>query len=61
MHVVASGTARLRHGSALSLRRRMMPASSLVGVIVSHLIVLFDFIEEMHEKGEPLIQECQFF
>jgi hypothetical protein len=39
----------------------MMPASSLVGVIVSHLIVLFDFIEEMHEKGESLIQECQFF
>jgi len=24
------------------------------GVIVSHVIVLFDFIEEMHEKGEPL-------
>jgi multidrug efflux pump subunit AcrB len=29
---------------------------SLVGVIVSHIIVLFDFIEEMHEKGEPLEQ-----
>jgi multidrug efflux pump subunit AcrB len=27
---------------------------SLVGVIVSHVIVLFDFIEEMHAKGEPL-------
>ncbi|HQG34157.1 MAG TPA: efflux RND transporter permease subunit [Syntrophales bacterium] len=27
---------------------------SLVGVIVSHIIVLFDFIEEMREKGEPL-------
>jgi multidrug efflux pump subunit AcrB len=26
---------------------------SLVGVIVSHIIVLFDFIEEMHAKGEP--------
>jgi multidrug efflux pump subunit AcrB len=25
-----------------------------VGVIVSHVIVLFDFIEMMHEKGEPL-------
>jgi multidrug efflux pump subunit AcrB len=25
-------------------------------VIVSHVIVLFDFIEEMHEKGEPLEQ-----
>jgi multidrug efflux pump subunit AcrB len=28
--------------------------ASLVGVIVSHVIMLFDFIEEMHEKGEPL-------
>jgi len=28
--------------------------ASLVGVIVSHVIVLFDFIEVMHEKGEPL-------
>lgn len=28
---------------------------SLVGVIISHVIVLFDFIEEMHEQGEPLI------
>ena len=28
--------------------------TSLIGVIVSHVIVLFDFIEEMHEKGEPL-------
>ena len=27
---------------------------SLIGVIVSHIIVLFDFIEEMHEQGEPL-------
>jgi len=27
---------------------------SLVGVIISHVIVLFDFIEEMHAKGEPL-------
>jgi multidrug efflux pump subunit AcrB len=25
---------------------------SLVGVIVSHVIVLFDFIEEAHERGE---------
>jgi multidrug efflux pump subunit AcrB len=30
--------------------------ASLVGVIVSHVIVLFDFIEEMHEKGEPFKQ-----
>ncbi len=28
--------------------------ASLIGVIVSHVIVLFDFIEEMHHKGEPL-------
>jgi len=28
--------------------------ASLIGVIVSHVIVLFDFIEDMHEKGEPL-------
>jgi multidrug efflux pump subunit AcrB len=27
---------------------------SLVGVIVSHIIVLFDFIEEMREQGKPL-------
>ncbi|MFB3922968.1 MAG: efflux RND transporter permease subunit [Terriglobia bacterium] len=30
--------------------------ASLVGVIVSHVIVLFDFIEEAHERGEPLEQ-----
>src|SRR5689334_10801769 len=29
---------------------------SLVGVIVSHIIVLFDFIEEKHAEGEPLVQ-----
>lgn len=28
--------------------------ASLVGVIVSHVIVLFDFIEEKHEEGAPL-------
>src|SRR5262249_59335150 len=28
--------------------------TSLVGVIVSHVIVLFDFIEEQHESGAPL-------
>jgi multidrug efflux pump subunit AcrB len=27
---------------------------SLMGVIVSHIIVLFDFMEEMHHHGEPL-------
>ena len=26
--------------------------ASLIGVIISHVIVLFDFVEEMHEKGE---------
>jgi multidrug efflux pump subunit AcrB len=30
--------------------------ASLVGVIVSHIIVLFDFIEEKHAEGEPLRQ-----
>ena len=30
--------------------------ASLIGVIVSHVIVLFDFIEEMHAKGEPFEQ-----
>jgi multidrug efflux pump subunit AcrB len=30
--------------------------ASLVGVIVSHVIVLFDFIEEEHAKGAPLIE-----
>lgn len=28
--------------------------ASLVGVIVSHIIVLFDFIEVMQERGETL-------
>ncbi len=30
--------------------------SSLMGVIVSHVIVLFEYIEEAHEKGEPVRQ-----
>jgi multidrug efflux pump subunit AcrB len=30
--------------------------ASLIGVIVSHVIVLFDFIEEKHGEGEPLEQ-----
>jgi multidrug efflux pump subunit AcrB len=29
---------------------------SLIGVIVSHIIVLFDFIEERHEHGAPLVE-----
>ncbi|MEC7584345.1 MAG: efflux RND transporter permease subunit [Planctomycetota bacterium] len=28
--------------------------ASLIGVIVSHVIVLFDFVEVMHERGESL-------
>src|SRR5260221_13048699 len=28
--------------------------TSLIGVIVSHVIVLFDLIEELHEQGRPL-------
>jgi multidrug efflux pump subunit AcrB len=28
--------------------------ASLIGVIVSHVIVLFDFIEEAHHRGAPL-------
>jgi len=28
--------------------------ASPIGVIVSHVIVLFDFVEEMHAKGKPL-------
>jgi multidrug efflux pump subunit AcrB len=27
---------------------------ALVGVIVSHIIVLFDFVEEAHERGESM-------
>ena len=33
-----------------------MGVASLIGVIVSHVIVLFDFIEEKHAEGEPLEQ-----
>jgi multidrug efflux pump subunit AcrB len=29
---------------------------SLVGVIVSHVIVLFDFIEEARERGSPFVE-----
>jgi multidrug efflux pump subunit AcrB len=32
----------------------MLGIISLMGVIVSHVIVLFDFIEEMHARGEPM-------
>lgn len=30
--------------------------ASLIGVIISHVIVLFDFVEEMHAKGEPFLE-----
>lgn len=30
--------------------------ASLIGVIVSHVIVLFDYIEEAHQHGAPLIE-----
>jgi multidrug efflux pump subunit AcrB len=32
----------------------LLGIASLIGVIVSHVIVLFDFIEEAHERGESL-------
>jgi hypothetical protein len=31
---------------------------SLIGVIVSHVIVLFDFIEEQHASGAPCWMPC---
>jgi multidrug efflux pump subunit AcrB len=34
----------------------LLGIASLIGVIVSHIIVLFDFIEEKHEEGEDLEQ-----
>ena len=32
----------------------LLGVSSLIGVIISHVIVLFEYIEEAHERGEPL-------
>jgi multidrug efflux pump subunit AcrB len=32
----------------------LLDLSSLAGVIISHVIVLFEYIEEAHERGEPL-------
>ncbi|NLO91734.1 MAG: efflux RND transporter permease subunit [Elusimicrobia bacterium] len=48
-------------GALLMLKAMNMPfgfmaflgVASLIGVIISHIIVLFDFIELMQEKGEP--------
>ncbi len=33
-----------------------LAVASLIGIIVSHIIVLFDFIEEAHERGESIRQ-----
>jgi hypothetical protein len=32
--------------------------ASLIGVIVGHIIVLFDFIEEMHAEGNRSRRRC---
>ncbi|HVX12214.1 MAG TPA: efflux RND transporter permease subunit [Pirellulales bacterium] len=32
----------------------LLGLASLAGVIISHVIVLFEYIEEAHERGEPL-------
>ncbi|WP_165220148.1 efflux RND transporter permease subunit [Aquisphaera insulae] len=32
----------------------LLGLSSLAGVVISHVIVLFEYIEEAHERGEPL-------
>jgi multidrug efflux pump subunit AcrB len=32
----------------------LLGLSSLAGVIISHVIILFEYIEEAHERGEPL-------
>jgi multidrug efflux pump subunit AcrB len=35
-------------------RKAFLGIASLIGVIVSHVIVLFDFVEVMRERGEPI-------
>jgi multidrug efflux pump subunit AcrB len=32
----------------------LLGLASLAGVIISHVIVLFEYIEEAHQRGEPL-------
>ncbi|HZS08468.1 MAG TPA: efflux RND transporter permease subunit [Blastocatellia bacterium] len=32
--------------------------ASLIGVIVSHVIVLFDFVEEQRERGHRCVRRC---
>jgi multidrug efflux pump subunit AcrB len=50
---VAGGIAALWIMNAAFSFMAFLGIISLIGVIVSHVIVLFDFIEEMHAKGEP--------
>ena len=40
--------------SLLTMLGIILGVASLVGVIVSHVIVLFDFVEEAHAEGRPL-------
>lgn len=54
MGVVGAITALAAAGRPFGLNA-FIGVASLIGVIVSHVIVLFDFIEEMHVKGEPLV------
>jgi len=51
--VVAAITSLVVTGAPLGFMA-ILGIISLMGVIVSHIIVLFDFIEEMHERGEPM-------
>jgi multidrug efflux pump subunit AcrB len=53
---VAGGLAALWIMNAAFSFMAFLGIISLIGVIVSHVIVLFDFIEEMHAKGEPFEQ-----
>jgi hypothetical protein len=39
----------------------LLGVASLIGVIVSHVIVLFDFVEEMQAEGEPLREAVPVF
>ena len=43
-----------RDGALRSASWPFSASASLIGVIVSHVIVLFDFIEEMHAQGRAL-------
>src|SRR5664280_1016730 len=43
----------LDHAYLIWIHGLFLGIASLIGVIVSHVIVLFDFIEEMHAQGEP--------